>query len=260
MKLQRHELFPSQFVKARHVDVWLPKDYSEGKRYAVLYMHDGQNIVEAVSSIGGISWRIDQAIERLGKEVIVVGVWNHDEIRWREYLPQQPFESAAFDGVRSALLKRMGGESFSDLYLKHLVEEVKPFVDNTYASLPEKQSTIVMGSSMGGLISLYAISQYPHVFGGAGCVSTHWSAGELALVEEMAKRLPDSAGHKLYFDYGTRGVDAPYEPLQLKFDEHLRTKGFTEGKNWVTRKFEGADHNEAAWQARVDIPLSFLFS
>jgi predicted alpha/beta superfamily hydrolase len=154
----------------------------------------------------------------------------------------------------------MGGEPFSDLYLKHLVEEVKPFVDNTYASLPEKQSTIVMGSSMGGLISLYAISQYPHVFGGAGCVSTHWSAGELALVEEMAKRLPDSAGHKLYFDYGTRGVDAPYEPLQLKFDEHLRTKGFTEGKNWVTRKFEGADHNEAAWQARVDIPLSFLFS
>jgi predicted alpha/beta superfamily hydrolase len=260
VKLQRHESFPSQFVQARHVDVWLPDDYSEGRRYAVLYMHDGQNIVEAVSSIGGISWRIDQAIERLGKEVIVVGVWNHSDIRWREYMPQQPFASTAFDGLRAAMLERMGGEPFSDLYLKYLVEEVKPFIDKMYATLPEKQHTVVMGSSMGGLISLYAISQYPHMFGGAGCVSTHWSAGEFALVEEMAKRLPDPAGHKLYFDYGTRGVDAPYEPLQLKFDEHLRTKGFTEGKNWVTRKFEGADHNEAAWQARVDIPLSFLFS
>jgi predicted alpha/beta superfamily hydrolase len=117
-----------------------------------------------------------------------------------------------------------------------------------------------MGSSMGGLISLYAISQYPDVFYGAGCVSTHWSAGEFAIVEEMAKRLPDPASHKLYFDYGTVGVDAPYEPYQLKFDAHLRARGYEEGKNWMTRKFEGADHNEAAWQARVDIPLGFLFS
>jgi predicted alpha/beta superfamily hydrolase len=259
MKLIRHEAFPSQFISARNVDVWLPEDYSESKRYAVLYMHDGQNIVEAISSIGDVSWGMDKALERLKRDVILVGVWNSD-IRWREYMPQQPFEANTFDGIRADMLQLMGGAPVSDLYLKCLAEEVKPFIDRTYATLPEKQNTFVMGSSMGGLISLYAISQYPEVFYGAGCVSTHWSAGEFAIVEEMAKRLPDPASHKLYFDYGTVGVDAPYEPYQLKFDEHLQAKGYVENENWITRKFEGADHNEAAWQARVDIPLGFLFS
>jgi predicted alpha/beta superfamily hydrolase len=114
-----------------------------------------------------------------------------------------------------------------------------------------------MGSSMGGLISLYAISQYPQVFFGAGCVSTHWSAGLEVLVDELAKMLPDPGTHRLYFDYGTTGVDAPYEPYQLQMDKYLRAAGYTES-NWLTRKFEGADHNEAAWRARVKIPLEFL--
>ena len=260
MILHRHESLLSQFVKARNVDVWLPEDYSEEKRYSVLYMHDGQNIVEAISSIGGVSWRIDQAVERLGKDVIVVGVWNHGEIRWREYMPQQPFEAKSFDGIRGALRERMGGDAISDLYLRYVVEEVKPFIDKTYSTFTDKQHTFVMGSSMGGLISLYAICQYPDVFGGAGCISTHWSAGEFAIVEELAKRLPDPASHRLYFDYGTQGVDAPYEPFQLRFNEHLLAKGYEADKNWITLKFEGADHNEAAWQARVDTPLAFLFS
>ena len=114
-----------------------------------------------------------------------------------------------------------------------------------------------MGSSMGGLISLYAISQYPDVFHGAGCLSTHWSAGLGELVNEMAKRLPDPKSHKLYFDYGTCGLDAQYEPFQLQMDGHLRKAGYTES-NWMTCKFEGADHNEAAWRARVELPLEFL--
>jgi len=260
MNLQRHEAFPSQFVKARNVDVWLPEDYSRQKRYSVLYMHDGQNIVEAISSIGGVSWRIDQAIAHLGRDVIVVGVWNHGEIRWREYMPQRVYESLAFDTVREAFLARAGGPSLSDAYLKCLVEEIKPFIDSSYSTLPDQEYTIVMGSSMGGLASLYAISQYPQVFGGAGCLSTHWSAGEMPLVEEMASMLPSPSNHKLYFDFGTMGLDAFYEPYQMKFDEHLRERGYTAGQNWITRKFEGADHNEAAWRTRVDVPLSFLFS
>jgi predicted alpha/beta superfamily hydrolase len=259
--IQRYADFPSQFVASRNVDVWLPPDYSEEKHYPVLYMHDGQNLFEPISSYGGVAWEMDKAIARLVeakkiRSVIVVGVWNSD-IRWREYMPQKAYEAAGFERRRDAVLERAGGEPISDAYLRFLVEEVKPFVDANYPTLAAQRDTFVMGSSMGGLISLYAISQYPHVFFGAGCVSTHWLAGDGELVDEMAKILPDPGLHKLYFDYGTVGLDAEYEPFQLRMDGHLRKAGYTE-QNWMTRKFDGADHNEAAWRARVEISLEFL--
>ena len=259
--LQRHADFPSKFVAARNVDVWLPPDFSEDKKYPVLYMHDGQNIFEPISSIGSVAWEIDKAITRLvnAKKIpgaIVVGVWNSG-IRWREYMPQKVYEVPEFEKDRPAFIERAGGDSISDSYLKFLVEEVKPFVDEKYPTLSDQQKTFIMGSSMGGLISLYAISQYPNVFRGAGCLSTHWSAGSGTLVNEMGKSLPDPGSHKLYFDYGTKGLDADYEPFQLQMDKYLREAGYDE-LNWMTRKFEGADHNEAAWRARVEIPLEFL--
>lgn len=261
--VQRHTGFPSQFVAARNVDVWLPPDYSKDEKYPVLYMNDGQNLFEPIASYGGVAWEVDKAIARLvetGKihSVIVVGVWNSG-IRWREYMPQKAYEAAGFEKNRESFLERAGGSPLSDSYLRFLVEEAKPFVDANYPTLTNQRDTFVMGSSMGGLISLYAISQYPHVFFGAGCVSTHWSAGGSDLVDEMARRLPDPRSHKLYFDYGTEGLDADYEPFQLEMDERLRKKGY-DSTNWMTRKFEGADHNEAVWRARVDIPLEFLLS
>jgi len=259
--IQRHAGFPSKYVSARNVDVWLPPDYSEDKRYPMLYMHDGQNIFEPISSIGGVAWEMDKAITRLVEakkipSVIVVGIWNSD-IRWREYMPQKAYEAPAFEKNRMAFIERAGGDSVSDSYLKFLVEEVKPFVDANYRTLPDQQNTFIMGSSMGGLISLYTISQYPDVFHGAGCLSTHWSAGLSELVDEMAKMLPDPNSHRLYFDFGTEGLDAAYEPFQIQMDEHLRKAGYDES-NWMTRKFEGADHNETAWRARVELPLEFL--
>ncbi len=259
--IQYHENFPSKFVAARNVDVWLPPGYPEDKKYPVLYMHDGQNIFEPISSIGGVAWEMDKAITRLvdAKKIpslILVGVWNSD-IRWREYMPQKAYEAADFEKNRKTFIQLAGGDSNSDSYLKFLVEEVKPFIDTHYPTLPDQVNTFIMGSSMGGLISLYAISQYPDVFYGAGCLSTHWLAGFNELVDEMAKILPDPKSHKLYFDYGTLGHDAHYEPYQLQMDEYLRHAGY-DTPNWMTRKFEGADHNEAAWRARVAIPLEFL--
>lgn len=261
--IQRHTNITSKFVTTRNVDVWIPPDYSENKRYPVIYMHDGQNIFEPISSIGGVAWEMDKAITRLVEakkipSVIVVGVWNSD-IRWREYMPQKAYESAGFEKNRKSFVERAGGAPISDSYLKFLVEEVKPIVDTNYRTLPDRQNTYVMGSSMGGLISLYAISQYPDVFHGAGCLSTHWSAGLSELVDEMAEMLPDPKSHKLYFDYGTKGLDENYEPFQTQMNEHLLKAGY-DGSNWMTRKFEGADHNEAAWRARVEIPLSFLLA
>lgn len=262
--IQRHENFASKYVLARNVDVWLPPGYSEDKKYPVLYMHDGQNVFEPISSIGGVAWEVDKAITRLMEAgtisgVIVVGVWNSD-IRWREYMPQKPYESELLKIHLSAIIDKAGGDSVSDSYLKFLVDEVKPFIDSNYQTQSDQRHTFVMGSSMGGLISLYAISEYPDVFYGAGCLSTHWSAGENELVEVMAQKLPNAANHKLYFDHGTLGLDAAYEPFQNHMDDFLRKAGYIENTNWITRKFEGADHNETAWRARVQIPLSFLFA
>lgn len=259
--VRRHAGLPSQFVASRNVDVWLPPDYSEDKKYPVLYMHDGQNLFEPISSYGGVAWEMDKAIVRLAEtgrihSMIVVGVWNSG-IRWQEYMPQKAFEAAGFEKNRERFTEQAGGEAVSDSYLKFLVNEAKPFIDSTYPTLPEQRDTFVMGSSMGGLISLYAICQYPEIFHGAGCLSTHWPAGSSELVEEMSKMLPDPKSHKLYFDYGTEGLDADYEPFQLEMDKHLRKSGY-DSSNWRTRRFDGAGHNEAAWRARVEIPLEFL--
>jgi predicted alpha/beta superfamily hydrolase len=225
-------------------------------------MHDGQNLFDNPASFGGESWRIDLAITRLMGEgkiraAIVVGVWN-SAIRWRDYMPQIPYEAPAMQKHHPAFLERAGGPPTSDAYLRFLLDELKPFIDSKYCTLPDQQNTFVMGSSMGGLISLYAISEYPQVFGGAGCVSTHWSIGGNELVDELARHLPGPSSHKLYFDFGTETLDSEYEPYQRRMDEHLRRAGYRENENWVTLKFEGAEHSERSWRERVHIPLEFL--
>ncbi len=262
--LEHFENFYSKFVDFRNVDVWLPPGYEQqgDVRFPVLYMHDGQNIFDHPAAFGGESWRVDQAMTRLIDEekirgAIVVGVWN-SPVRWREYMPQKPYESPALQKHHPFILDRAGGPPLSDAYLKFLVEELKPFIDKKYRTMPDRQNTFVMGSSMGGLISLYAISEYPQTFGGAGCVSTHWAAAREELVDEMARRLPDPSNHKLYFDFGTETLDAEYEPYQRRMDQHLRQAGYRENENWVTLKFEGAEHSERSWRERVHIPLEFL--
>lgn len=261
--LQRHADFPSRYVPARHIDVWCPPDYAaNATRYPVLYMHDGQNLFLPGQSFGGEPWAVDTAIVRLMDEtkipgVIIVGVWNVIS-RWGEYLPQKPADTPEGRAIAAQFPDRLPSTVYSDAYLKFLVEEVKPFIDATYRTQPDQAHTFVMGSSMGGLISLYAICEYPQVFGGAGCVSTHWVAGENLMVDYFGGVLPDPLDHRLYFDYGTETADAAYEPFQLRMDQHLAARGYEREKNWMTRKFDGAEHSERAWRERVHLPLEFL--
>ncbi|MDI1319870.1 MAG: alpha-amylase family glycosyl hydrolase [bacterium] len=263
-RIVRHPAFPSALVPTRNIEVWLPPGYDENatERYPVIYMHDGQNIFDPGAGFGGVSWEVDRALCRLikgGKTrgAIVVGVANTGMGRFPEYMPRK-----AALGERVALLTRDAAIPTalitSDAYLKFLVEELKPWVDRTYRTEPDRTHTFVMGSSMGGLISAYAICEYPEVFGGAGCVSTHLPAGDGAMIAYLAKHLPAPGTHKLYFDYGTETLDAMYEPYQLKLDGVLRAAGYTEGRDWITKKFPGAEHSERAWRQRVDVPLSFL--
>lgn len=264
--IRRHARFASAHVAARHVDVWLPPGYHEQpeKRHPVFYMHDGQNLFDPALSFAGVDWGVDEAITALMSEhdlpgAIVVGIWN-TPARRREYMPQKPLERPGLASLRDVFIREQGGPPLADAYLRFIVTELKPFIDAHYRTRPEASHTFVMGSSMGGLISLYAISEYPHIFGGAGCVSTHWTFGGDALVDAMAANLPDPATHKLYFDYGTETIDAPYEPYQRRMDDWLRRAGYEEGRNWVTARFDGADHSEVAWRERTFIPLGFFLS
>jgi len=253
--------FESDYVKPRNVEVWLPPSYRENneQRYPVLYMHDGQNVFNPATAYTKIDWNVDGVLTKLieegkAREAIVVGIWNTDR-RLGEYMPAKPVRES---GRVEEFEERSQHQLHADDYLKFLTSELKPYIDETYRTLPDQPNTMIMGSSMGGLISGYAIAEYPGIFGAAGCVSTHWPIGEGIVVDWFGKNLPESGNHKLYFDYGTAGLDESYEPYQLKMNELLVQKGYREGEDFVSFKFDGADHNEAAWQDRVDIPLLFL--
>lgn len=265
-RLVRHAAFQSRFVAARNVDVWLPPGYDADAtvRYPVIYMHDGQNLFDPRVSYGGVTWGIDEAMHRLiaaGKThgAIIVGLWNNGLSRFPEYMPRKAVTAPDLGfGVGNTRLPAASLQS--DAYLQFIVEEVKPFIDRTYRTLPDRDHTSVMGSSMGGLISAYALAEYPAVFGRAGCVSTHWPAGDGCVIDYLASHLPKPGAHRLYFDYGTATLDATYEPHQQRMDGVLRTLGYAEGTQWLTRKFPGAEHSERAWRERVDLPLEFLLA
>jgi predicted alpha/beta superfamily hydrolase len=140
-----------------------------------------------------------------------------------------------------------------------VVDELKPFVDRNYQTMTGRSDTFMMGSSMGALVSLYALCEYPEVFGGAGCLSTHWPAVDGILIGYLERTLPKPGTHKMYFDYGTKTLDVSYEGYQRQVDDVMKTIGYVKGKDWITRKFEGAEHSERSWRKRVHIPLTFFF-
>lgn len=253
----KHSSFESKYVAPRNVEVWLPPSYEKepSHSYPVLYMHDGQNVFNPKTSYTGIDWGVDEALTKLiqqGKvrETIVVAVWNSPK-RVQEYMPAKAL-------LLEGATKQTRHEPFADKYLKFLVEELKPYIDKNYRTLKDRDNTFIMGSSMGALISLYALCEYPEVFGSAGCVSTHWPAGNGIVIEYAKTALPKPGHHRIYFDFGTETLDKDYEPYQKRMDEVMRVTGYTFGKDWVTRKFAGADHSERAWRSRIDIPLTFL--
>jgi len=263
--------FESAFVADRNIDIWLPPGYDEsGEGYPVIYAQDGQNLFRSeTAAFGGIEWEMDETVVRLTDQglirpPIIVGVWNTMK-RFLEYQPQAPFESLT-NAAQAELIDEYGGAPLSDDYLRFMVRELKPYIDRRFNTLPGRDDTFIMGSSMGGLISIYALASYPDAFGGAACLSTHWpvsikdnrSDASARIIDYLAAELPRSGTHKLYFDYGTETLDAWYEDHQNDMDAALEKLGYRQGEDWVTLKFEGEPHNESAWKGRLHIPLEFL--
>jgi enterochelin esterase-like enzyme len=268
----------SRFADPRRVTVWLPSTYrAGGPKHAVLYMHDGQNLFDPQTGYGSMEWQLDETLDRLIAEnkvrpTIVVAIWNTPK-RLREYVPSKAFKylpTAYMDRVRGFY----GGDPLSDSYLKFIVRELKPRIDRGYNVRTDRANTMIMGSSMGALISLYAINEYPRVFGGAGMVSTHWpefapaqgkrlsdreyEAVSGAFERYLAPALPAPATHRVYFDHGSETLDPIYARYQARIDRVVARRGYRRGGNWISRNFPGQVHNELSWASRVEIPLRFL--
>lgn len=276
--IERIENFKSKFVTERNIDVWLPPNYSTTQKYDVLYMHDGQMLYDAAQTWNNQAWEVDEVMDKLiaaqqTKLVIIVGIWNGGSTRHFDYFPQKPFEmlskkqqDSIYNLNRSEGVKLFNGKVSSDNYLKFIVQELKPIIDQKYAVYTDFEHTFIAGSSMGGLISMYAICEYPEVFGGAACISTHWpgifhvenNPIPNAFYQYLKQYLPNPKDHKLYFDFGTATLDALYEPLQNEVDLIMKQKGY-DSNHWMTQKFEGENHSELAWQKRLHIPFQFLF-
>ncbi len=277
-RIERIDNFKSKFVTGRNIDIWLPDGYSDTTKYAVLYMHDGKMLFDPEKSWNKQSWNVDDVATELFKNkkikpFIVVGIWNDEQTRVSDYFPQKPFENlskaeqdAASDQLQKAGFIKDPLKPQSDNYLKFIINELKPYIDKKYSVNKNKENTFIAGSSLGALISIYAICEYPAIFGGAACLSTHW-VGTLtvqnnpipdAFIDYLGKKLPSLKKHKIYFDCGDKTLDAMYPPIQKRVDSLMTAKGFTT-TNWMTKYFPGEDHSEKSWTKRLYIPLTFLF-
>ena len=251
-----HKSFHSKLLNNdRDVLVYLPPGYetNKGRRYSVLYLHDGQNLFDgATSFIPGQEWRVDETLQSLIstgqiEPLIIVGIYNTKD-RVNEYTPVED-------------VKYKGGKA--DLYGRMLVEELKPFIDGTYRTRKGAKHTGLGGSSLGGLVSLYLGLKYPQVFRRVAVLSPSvWFADKqiVKYVEALSKR----PNLRIWMDTGTRegrNTEDAQNTLgnaRLLRDTLVR-KGWRLGKDLSYFEAEGAEHNERAWAARVEPILRFLF-
>jgi predicted alpha/beta superfamily hydrolase len=226
-----------QLGNARDLLVYLPPSYG-GRRFPVIYMHDGQNLFDEATSFAG-AWHVGQTMDALEHQAIVVGIPNISEQRVHEY---SPFKMGRFGGGRG------------DLYLQFLLETVKPLVDAEFDTLPDRAHAGIVGSSMGGLISLYGFFRYPEAFGFVGALSPAlWFARRA--IFPFIERAPFMPG-RIYLDAGTheQGGRNGFAADARQIRDLLVGKGY----DVMYVEEEGGTHHESAWARRLPEALRFL--
>ena len=228
-----------QLSRVRRIWIYLPSDYNTStKRYAVLYMHDGQNVFDDSTSFAG-EWGVDEALDSIGmrkKEMIVVAIDNGGTKRINEYCP--------YDMERF-------GKGEGDQYVDFLVKTLKPFIDKNYRTQTDRQNTFIAGSSMGGLISLYAVLKYPKVFGGAGIFSPAFWVGPRIFSDIASKG--KKVNSKIYF-YCGREENETMEPDMMKAFEEMRKVSASKMETSVR-----PDGKHTEWVWKEEFPIFYLW-
>ncbi len=233
--------------RQRTIRVYLPPSYRQGKRrYPVLYMHDAQNLFDDATSYVG-EWGVDESMDALAKsdgiEVIVVGIDHGQDKRINELSPWPNERFGAAEGKQ---------------YMQFVVGTVKPFIDKRFRTRPGRADTGIMGSSLGGLSSQYAIYQYPKVFGKAGIFSpAYWFSSEVYTFT-AARHL--HSGTRLYLVAGDKEGDEPVAVVDnvKKMEVQLRAAGDKKLSLFVAIR-PGAEHNETFWKSEFPKAMIYLF-
>jgi predicted alpha/beta superfamily hydrolase len=254
--IQLHPHFESRILRnQRDVLVYLPPSYrrSVRRRYPVLYLHDGQNVFDAGTAFGGVEWGADEtaqrAIQRKWIEpLIIVAVANTGENRIHEYAPTRGvIETNATRKRRSrGALRRYG---------RFLVEELKPFIDRTYRTRPEAESTGLGGSSLGGLATLALGLWFSQVFNRLAVLSPSIWWDE-CVIYRMVEELPGKLPLKIWLDTGT---EEPGWERARDLRDRLVEKGWRVDDDLQYNEVSGADHSEGAWAARFESVLRYLY-
>jgi predicted alpha/beta superfamily hydrolase len=230
--------------RQRTIRVYLPPGYAAGSaRYPVLYLHDGQNLFDAATGFAG-EWEVDESLNRLARtrhlELIAVGIDNGGEHRLQEL--------TAWDNPKY-------GKAEGRAYMDFVVDVVKPYIDAHYRTMPDRAHTAIMGSSLGALISHYALMQYPQVFGKAALFSpSYWYAPQI-FADAAVRPLPPAT--LLYF-YAGSSEDANMVGNMLRMVAVLAESGFPPG-DMTAHVVAGARHNEAAWRSEFPRAVEWLF-
>ncbi len=227
----------------RDIIVWLPPSYDSlpDRFYPVLYMQDGQNVIDPLTSSFGIDWQIDEVADRLIKaksieELIIVGIYNTPQ-RGQEY----------------------NNNKFGSAYINFIIEELKPFIDRTYKTLPDCKNTSVAGSSSGGLISFIIAWENPDIFAKAACFSPAFKIGKIDCIAPVRNYLGAKKDILIFIYNGGIGLEEQLQPGIDEMIEALIEKGYIENEDFLFVKDTLAEHNESAWSKRVYRFLEFLF-
>jgi len=250
-RLRLHTQFPSKIEDETHdFIVYLPPMYDEDpdRRFSVFYMQDGQNLFDPETSFcKGNYWRVGETADELTlageiEPLIIVGIYNTGKHRIDEYTPVED--------------KRLGGGQ-ADAYGQMLVEELKPFIDRTYRTLPGAAHCGLGGSSLGGLVTLYLGLRYTWMFTKLAVMSPSvwWRNRSILKTVNQIRRKPDL---KIWLDIGTKESDRALPDAQ-ELNLALVKKGWVEGRDLRYLEVPEAGHNEIAWAARVAPMLKFLF-
>jgi predicted alpha/beta superfamily hydrolase len=243
IRVMRDVLSP-QLRNYRDLLVALPPGYSEtGEAHPVVYMQDGQNLFDPATSYAG-DWGLAAALDESASDSappILVAIPNMGRRRRYEY---GPFRDIIHGG---------GG---GDRYLAFVAETVKPLVDASFRTRPERPHTVIAGSSLGGLISLYGLYRYADVFGAAGVLSPALWFGDGAILG-FAEAMADLSVGRIHLDVGTEeGEDALHDVRRLR--EILIASGHVPGRDLSYVEEEGGEHDEAAWGRRFRVAMPFL--
>lgn len=238
-----HKNFKGRNLLSRDIIVWLPPDYDSlaDRYYPVLYMQDGQNIIDPATSAFGVDWQIDETADSLIKSksiqsIIIVGIYNTQK-RSKEY----------------------DDTELGHTYLKFIIEELKPYIDRNYNTLPDRKNTAIAGSSSGGLISFIMVWENDDVFSKAACLSTPFKISKMDYVAPVRTYSGARKNIKVYLDNGGIGLEQQLQPGIDEIISTLKYQGYIENKDFLWFNDQSAEHNESAWAKRVYRFLEFLF-